>query len=81
MEVTAVDNGRIELRNREPLELAPGATINLMGNLNIDVGSSNTSLSFHPFRVKKPENGTIFSTGKLLIELSFSKVRVLCPST
>ncbi len=54
MEVTSVDNGRIELRNRVPLELAPDSTINLMGNLNIKVGSSNTSLAFHPYRVRKP---------------------------
>ena len=54
MEVTSIDNGRIELRNRAPIELAPGATINLMGNLNFKVGSSNTSLSFHPYRVRKP---------------------------
>lgn len=54
MEVTSVDNGRIELRNRVPIELAPGATINLMGNLFIKVENSNTSLSFHPYRVKDP---------------------------
>ncbi len=54
MEITSVDNGRIELRNRAPIELAPSATINLMGNLNFKVGSSNTSLSFHPYRVTDP---------------------------
>ncbi len=53
MEVTSFDNGRIELRNRAPIELAPESTINLMGNMNIKVGSSNTSLSFHPYRVRK----------------------------
>ncbi|GFO96207.1 UPI0003D1C669 related cluster [groundwater metagenome] len=56
MEVTYVDNGRIELRNRVPLELAPDRVINLMGNLNIKVGSSNTSLAFHPYRVKNPND-------------------------
>ncbi|MDD5615844.1 MAG: S-layer protein domain-containing protein [Candidatus Methanoperedens sp.] len=54
MEVTSVDNGMIELRNRAPIELAPDSTINLMGNLNLKVGSSNTSLSFYPYRVKNP---------------------------
>lgn len=54
MEVTSVDNGMIELRNRVPLELAPDRVINLMGNLILKVGNSNTNLSFHPYRVKDP---------------------------
>lgn len=54
MEVTSIDNGRIELRNRVPINLVPDRVINLMGNMNLKVGSSNTSLSFHPYRVRKP---------------------------
>lgn len=52
MEVTSVDNGMIELRNRAPIELAPDRMINLMGKLSLKVGSSYTNLSFHPYRVK-----------------------------
>ncbi len=56
MEMISVDNGRIELRNRAPLELAPDSVVSLMGNLNIKVGSSNTSLAFHPYKVKYPND-------------------------
>ncbi len=50
MEVTYIDNSRIELRNREPIDLAPGKIINLMGNISIQVSGSEGSLEFHPFR-------------------------------
>lgn len=60
MEVTSVDNGRIELRNKESIDLSPGNVIDLMGNISIDrrtigiqVGSSNEYLSFRPFKVRK----------------------------
>jgi len=56
MEVTSVDSGRIELRNMVPIEFAPDRVINLMGNLNIKVESSNTTLSFYPYRVKDPND-------------------------
>ncbi|MCX9012439.1 MAG: S-layer protein domain-containing protein [Candidatus Methanoperedens sp.] len=54
MEVTSIDNGKIELRNREPVYLAPEKRIHLMGNISIQVGNSEDSLQFHPFRVRKP---------------------------
>lgn len=44
MEVTSVKNGIIELRNKEPIKLAPGAAIHLMDNVGIRVGSSETEL-------------------------------------
>lgn len=31
MEVTPINNGRIELRNKDSIDLAPGAVVNLMG--------------------------------------------------
>lgn len=48
MEVTSVENGIIELRNKEPIKLTPGAAIHLMGGLSIQMGSSKTSLLFYP---------------------------------
>lgn len=48
MEVTSVKNGTIELRNKEPINLAPDAAIHLMGGLSIHIGSSKTSLLFYP---------------------------------
>lgn len=54
MEVTSIDNGKIELSNREPIDLAPGKRIHIMGNISIQVGSSEDRLQFHPFRVRKP---------------------------
>ncbi|VVB87591.1 S-layer protein [uncultured archaeon] len=54
MEVSSIDNGKIELMNREPVYLAPGKRINLMGNISIKVGGSNKSLSFYPYRVRQP---------------------------
>ncbi len=48
MEVVSVNNGIIELRNKEPIDLAPGSTINLMGNISIQVGNSTISLQFYP---------------------------------
>lgn len=54
MEVTYIDNGTIELRNKEPIDLSPGNIINLMGNISILVENSSNNLSFHPFRVIKP---------------------------
>lgn len=65
MEVTSDNNGIIELRNRVPIELAPDRVINLMGNLNIKVGSSNTSLEFYPYRAD--EAGSTTLTGMLII--------------
>ncbi len=50
MEVTSVKNDSIELRNKEPIKLAPGTAINLMGNMGIQVGSSETELQFYPTR-------------------------------
>ncbi len=44
MEVTSVKNGTIELRNKEPINLAPDAAVHLMGGLSIKTGSSKTSL-------------------------------------
>lgn len=54
MEVTSIDNGKIELRNKEPIDLAPGSVVNLMGNISIQVDSSKNYLSFHPFKVRQP---------------------------
>ncbi len=54
MEVTSINNGSIELRNKEAINLAPAKVINLMGNISIQVGSSDTNLSFHPFKARKP---------------------------
>ncbi|MDW7728169.1 MAG: S-layer protein domain-containing protein [Candidatus Methanoperedens sp.] len=51
MEVTSTDNGNIELRNKESIDLTPGNIVSLMGDISIQVGRSNTSLSFYPFRV------------------------------
>jgi S-layer protein (TIGR01567 family) len=48
MEVTSVKNGTIELRNKEPIKLTPGAAIRLMGNMSIQVGGSETYLLFYP---------------------------------
>ncbi len=48
MEVTSNKNGIIELRNKEPIELAPESTIYLMGNISIHVGNSTTALRFYP---------------------------------
>lgn len=53
MEVTSIKNGTIELRNMVPIDLVPGNVINLMGNLNIQVGSSETDLNFYPFSIRK----------------------------
>ncbi len=50
MEVTSVKNGTIELRNKDPINLASGNTILLMGNIGIQVGSSKTGLLFYPFK-------------------------------
>ncbi len=50
MEVTSVKNGTIELRNKEPIKLAPDTTINLMGDMGIQIGSSGTELQFYPTR-------------------------------
>lgn len=52
MEVTSVKNGIIELRNKEPIDLAPGAVINLMGDISIQVGDSKTDLLFYPTKNK-----------------------------
>jgi S-layer protein (TIGR01567 family) len=54
MEVTSIDNGSIELRNKEPIALTPGSIVNLMGNISIQVDSSKNYLSFHPFKVRQP---------------------------
>lgn len=56
MEVTYIDNGKIELRNREPIDLAPGKIINLMGDISIQVSGSEGNLEFHPFRVDYAQN-------------------------
>ncbi len=48
MEVTSIRNGIIELKNKETIELAPGSTINLMGNISLHVGNSTTYLQFYP---------------------------------
>ncbi len=53
MEVTSINNGTIELRNKDAIDLAPGAVVNLMGNVGIQVGSSDAYLSFHPFKARK----------------------------
>lgn len=50
VEVTSVKNGTIELRNKEPIDLAPGNIIHLMGNISIQVGSSKTGLLFYPLK-------------------------------
>jgi hypothetical protein len=50
MEVTSVKNGTIELRNKDPINLAPGAAIHLMGKMGIQVGGSETELLFYPTR-------------------------------
>ncbi len=65
MEVTSDNDGIIELRNRVPIELATDRDINLMENLNIKVGSSNTSLEFYPY--KTDEAGSRTLTGMLII--------------
>jgi len=54
IEVTSVKNGTIELRNKEPIALATGSIVNLMGNISIQVDSSKNYLSFHPFKVRQP---------------------------
>ncbi len=48
MEVTSVKNGIIELRNKEPIDLAPDTVINLIGDISILVGDSKTGLLFYP---------------------------------
>ncbi len=48
MEVTSVENGITELRNKEPIKLTPGNAIHLMGNMGIRIGSSETELQFYP---------------------------------
>jgi S-layer protein (TIGR01567 family) len=53
MEVTSIKNGTIELRNIVPIDLVPANVINLMGDLNIQVGSSGTDLNFYPFSIRK----------------------------
>lgn len=65
MEVTSDNNGIIELRNRVPIDLVPDREINLIGNLSIKVGSSNTSLSFYPYKADEAGNRTL--TGMLII--------------
>lgn len=53
MEVTSINNGSIELRNKDAIDLAPGTVVSLMGNISIQVDSSDAYLSFHPFKAKK----------------------------
>lgn len=52
MEVTSVKNGIIELRNKEPIDLAPDTVINLIGDISILVGDSKTGLLFYPTKGK-----------------------------
>ncbi|VVB96015.1 S-layer protein [uncultured archaeon] len=47
MEVTSAKNGMIELKNKEPIDLAPGKKINLLGNITIEVENSTTDLVFY----------------------------------
>jgi S-layer protein (TIGR01567 family) len=48
MEVTSVKNGTIELRNKNQIDLSPGNTVLLMGDISIQVASSETGLLFYP---------------------------------
>jgi S-layer protein (TIGR01567 family) len=50
MEVISVKNGTIELRNKNPVVLSPGNTVHLMGDISIQVGSSETGLVFYPLK-------------------------------
>lgn len=50
MEVISLKNGTIELRNKNPLVLSPGNTVHLMGDISIQVGSSETGLVFYPLK-------------------------------
>lgn len=50
MEVISVKNGTIELRNKNPIDLAPGNAVHLMGDISIQVGSSETGLVFYPLK-------------------------------
>jgi|GEM_PF-1274050 len=50
MEVISVQNGIIELRNTELIKLIAGTEIHLMGNIDIQVGTSETELQFYPIR-------------------------------
>ncbi len=48
MEVTFLNDSIIELRNKEPIDLAPGRIIRLMGNITFEVSNSTTYLQFYP---------------------------------
>jgi S-layer protein (TIGR01567 family) len=50
MEVISVKNGTIELKNKNPIDLAPGNTVHLMGDISIQVDSSKTGLLFYPLK-------------------------------
>ncbi len=50
MEIISVKNGTIELRNKNPIDLSPGNIVHLMGDISIQVESSETGLIFHPIK-------------------------------
>jgi len=50
MEVISVKNGTIELMNKNPVVLSPGNTVHLMGDISIQVESSETGLVFYPLK-------------------------------
>lgn len=50
MEVTSIKNGNIELRNKNPIDMAPGNIVRLMGDISIQVESSETGLVFYPLK-------------------------------
>jgi hypothetical protein len=50
MEIISVKNGTIELRNKDPINLASGNTVHLMGDISIQAGSSETGLLFYPLK-------------------------------
>ncbi len=69
MEIISVNNGIIELRNKEPIDLAPENIINLMGDLNILVGRSRTDLEFYPFSIKKGGKSSVHISSPSLIKI------------
>ncbi|CAG0957361.1 hypothetical protein METP2_00575 [Methanosarcinales archaeon] len=50
MEVISVENGTIELRNKDPIDLSPGNATHLMGDISIQVENSKTGLIFYPIK-------------------------------
>lgn len=68
MEVTSIKNGTVELRNIVPIELIPENIINLMGDLNIQVGSAETDLKFYPFSIRRGGSARVHISSPSLIK-------------